>query len=90
MASRVGETVRRETGTSTPRPETAALAARYQLVTPLSGAVVLETAAQYQRFGLEQIDANSAPAIPSVPEPSTSVLVGIGVLLALRRRRAAA
>ena len=84
------ETVRRETGTTTPRPETAALAARYQLVTPLSGAVVLETAEQYQRFGLDQIDANSAPAIPSVPEPSTSVLVGIGVLLALRRRRPAA
>ena len=91
--ARLSPSIRREflTYTLVGLPDqTAALAARYQLVTPLSGAVVLETAAQYQRFGLEQIDANSAPAIPSVPEPSTSVLVGIGVLLALRRRRAAA
>ena len=38
-----------------------------QLVTPVSGAVVLERAIQYEAAGLKQIDPMSAPAIP---EPS--------------------
>jgi hypothetical protein len=63
------------------------LAGLYQLVTPVSGAVVLETKAQYQAAGLKPVDAESVPA---VPEPSTWVLLSLGALLlagrALRRR----
>lgn len=64
-------------------------AARYQLVTPYSGAVVLETQAQYERAGLKPVDASTTPLIPGgVPEPSRMILllVGLGSLLMRRRR----
>ena len=61
------------------------LAVRYQLVTPVSGAVVLETQAQYERAGLQPAPPES---VPTVPEPSAGVLLLLGVmLLAARRRR---
>jgi hypothetical protein len=66
------------------RPE---LAARYQLVTPVSGAVVLETKQQYAQNGLTPVDATAAPHIPSVPEPSTGILVILTVTTALLRRK---
>src|SRR5262249_39252956 len=40
------------------------LAARYQLVTPVTGAVVLETAEQYRAAGLEPVNAGTVPTIP--------------------------
>lgn len=43
------------------------LASQFQLVTPVSGAVVLETQEQYARAGLEAVAAES---VPSVPEPA--------------------
>ncbi len=54
-----------------------ALALRYQLVTPVSGAVVLENAAQYKEAGLKQGDAADSPSmsVPSVPEPETWALL---------------
>ncbi len=54
------------------------LAAQHQLVTPVSGAVVLETQAQYQRAGLQPVPPES---VPSVPEPSAGALMGLGLLL---------
>lgn len=62
------------------------LAGRYQLVTPVSGAVVLETAQQYQDSGLEPVPPSS---VPSIPEPATGLLlmVGTAFLLFPRRRR---
>lgn len=64
--------------------EAAQLAARYQLVTPVSGAVVLETQAQFQRAGLQPAAPES---VPSVPEPSAGLLGLLALaLLALRRR----
>ena len=65
------------------------LAASYQLVTPLSGAVVLETEEQYKRAGLEPVDPNSTPQIPRiiVPEPSRLLLLFLACSLMLCRRR---
>ncbi len=61
------------------------LAQAYQLVTPVTGAVVLETVAQFKEAGLQPIDPASAPGV--VPEPATLLLalVGGGGLLAARR-----
>jgi hypothetical protein len=56
------------------------LAVRYQLVTPVSGAVVLETAEQYRAAGLKPVDAGT---VPTIPEPETlSLLVIASVFLA--------
>jgi len=67
------------------------LAARYQLVTQNSGAVVLETNAQYVEAGLEPGNPQASPQIPSIPEPSALLLVMIaGTCAALRRQRAKA
>ena len=63
------------------------LAARYQLVTPLSGAVVLENRAQYDEHGLTPVDGDTTPRIPVVPEPSVSLLVMLAGAAALLRRR---
>lgn len=66
------------------------LAARYQLVTPVSAAVVLETKEQYDRHDLAAVDSSAAPQIPSIPEPSASLLLLVTAsLAALHRRRAA-
>ena len=63
------------------------LAARYQLVTSHSGAVVLETQQQYTDHGLTPADGNATPHVPSVPEPSTGLLVILTTAAALMRRR---
>jgi hypothetical protein len=62
------------------------LAVRYQLVTPVSGAVVLETKEQYQAAGLQPVDAMT---VPMVPEPSTWALVVLCVVgwIVLRWRK---
>ena len=62
-------------------------ASRYQLVTPVSGAIVLETQQQYQDFGLKQVDVSTTPSIPGVPEPSTALLLLMSTLGLLIRRR---
>jgi len=59
-------------------------AAKYQLVTPVSGAVVLERKEQYARFGLAQVDETTTP---SIPEPSTGMLLIVAATMAWRRRR---
>lgn len=63
------------------------LATRYQLVTPVSGAVVLETAEQYRAAGLQPVDAGT---VPTIPEPEMVILIIIaGLFLAwlLYRKR---
>ncbi|HEV2915152.1 MAG TPA: VIT domain-containing protein [Pyrinomonadaceae bacterium] len=62
------------------------LATRYQLVTPVSGAVVLETQEQYRQAGLEAVEPGT---IPTIPEPEMLLLVAIvgGVLLWLLYRQ---
>jgi Vault protein inter-alpha-trypsin domain len=56
------------------------LAVKNQIVTPVSGAVVLETKEQYDQFGLRQVDKGS---VPTIPEPETYLLIAVilGVLL---------
>jgi hypothetical protein len=48
------------------RPAAVALATEYRLVTPVSGAVVLETKQQYDEAGLTPV---SQATVPTVPEP---------------------
>jgi hypothetical protein len=65
------------------------LATAYQLVTPVTGAVVLETAAQYAANGLTPVDAAT---VPTVPEPETVTLLVVAALVviaAIRKRRRA-
>ena len=66
--------------------------AHYQLVTPISGAVVLERREQYEQHGLKQADKKTVPhmpMVPSVPEPSSTLLLMLGIFaIGLRRRRA--
>lgn len=61
------------------------LATRYQLVTPISGAVVLETDQQYRDHGLTPSDPQTVPVIPE-PTPFALVLVGLVVLMLMRRK----
>ncbi|MEQ1645337.1 MAG: VIT domain-containing protein, partial [Pyrinomonadaceae bacterium] len=50
------------------------LAVQNQLVTRVSGAVVLETQAQYDQFGLKPVDPAS---VPTIPEPHEYLLFAV-------------
>jgi hypothetical protein len=66
-----------------------ALAVRASLVTPDTGAVVLERAADYSANNLAQASGKAAQQVPVIPEPSVALLAaGAALLLTLRRRRA--
>jgi len=74
------------------REDAIALAARYRLVTPVSGAVVLETRQQFEESNLEPTHPAS---VPTVPEPHEwamiiTALAGLTLLLWQQRRRAVA
>src|SRR5215831_1843415 len=65
------------------------LATNYQLVTPLTGAVALETQEQYQRAGLEPVKSGT---VPTIPEPEEWLLMFSALLVLswiLFRRRSA-
>ncbi len=66
-----------------------AIAARYHLVTPVTGAVVLENAQQYKDNGLEPVHAGS---VPTIPEPEAWLLLLVAALVLgfawWRKRRA--
>ncbi|HRH40030.1 MAG TPA: VIT domain-containing protein [Pyrinomonadaceae bacterium] len=50
------------------------LAVKNQIVTPVTGAVVLETQQQYDQFGLKPVDKSS---VPTIPEPETYLLIAV-------------
>lgn len=50
------------------------LAVKNQLVTRVSGAVVLENQQQYDQFGLRPVEPNT---VPSIPEPEEYLLFGV-------------
>jgi hypothetical protein len=56
------------------------LAQRYQLVTPISGAVVLETQRQYDEAGLQPVEPGS---VPTIPEPEEWALLAAALLILL-------
>ncbi|OAD19592.1 inner membrane protein [Candidatus Thiomargarita nelsonii] len=60
------------------RQKAVQIAARYQLVTPVSGAVVLENQAQYQEAGLHPVDPSK---VPTIPEPEIWLLIGVVLLI---------
>ncbi len=63
------------------------MATRYQLVTPVSGAVVLENQQQYDDNNLQAVDSGT---VPTVPEPETWLLIFSTLIMlgwALYRRR---
>lgn len=76
------------------RDEAARIAAAHQLVTPVSGAVVLETAQQYVDAGLKPVTAQTGK-VPTVPEPHEWALIVASLaalawlLLGAPRRRVA-
>ncbi len=80
------EEIERMRVTPTQREEAEKLAVQLQLVTPVSGAVVLETQQQYDRHGLKPVDPAT---VPVVPEPGTValLLIGAGWLGSRRVRR---
>lgn len=60
------------------------LARQYQLVTPLSGAVVLETRRQYDEAGVEPVPPGT---VPTIPEPEVWALLAAALLALLYSRR---
>lgn len=66
--------------------EAVRLAARYQLVTPVTGAVVLETA---QQFADHQLSPADPLTVPSIPEPGVGTLLLAGLILLFWRSRSA-
>ena len=65
------------------RKAAADLAARNQIVTPVTGAVVLENQQQYAENNLKPAEPTTVPAIP---EPKTWILLLLGVCIPLLRR----
>ncbi len=74
-------------GSARRRAQAVSLAQDFQLVTSVSGAVVLETKQQFDEVGLASIDPATAP---NIPEPATVALVlgmGAAVFVVWRKRR---
>jgi hypothetical protein len=62
-----------------------ALATRYRLVTPVSGAVVLETKQQYEAAQLKPVDQATVPTLPE-PHEWALIIIACAALLWLMWR----
>lgn len=60
--------------------EAVEIASKYHLVTPFTGAVVLETQKQFSQAGLTPVDAKD---VPTIPEPETWLLIAVALFLTL-------
>lgn len=67
--------------TPTARAAALEIAARHRLVTPVSGAVVLETARQYRDAGLTPGSQVPKGVVPTVPEPHECALIVLAALM---------
>ena len=77
--------IRADLSNGTPGNDTATkLAMQYHLVTPISGAVVLETQKQYEENDLHPVDSKF---VPSIPEPNTISLLLLAVFLIIYGKR---
>ncbi|MBK1879456.1 VIT domain-containing protein [Pelagicoccus mobilis] len=63
----------------------AKLAAQHQLVTPASGAVVLENERQYKEAGLEPVKEGTTASIPDGVNSVILLVFALGSILAIRR-----
>lgn len=54
------------------------MAIDYQLVTTVSGAVVLENKSQYKESDLTPVDEQS---VPTIPEPETWLLIILSIIM---------
>lgn len=68
------------------RAEATRLGIAHRLVTPVSGAVVLENQAQYDAAGLEPVDPYEVPTIPE-PEVWMMLVVGLIMIVVVSRKR---
>jgi hypothetical protein len=64
------------------------LAAKYQLITPVSGAVVLENQQQFDEAALTPATQGTLPTVPTVPEPHewALMLIACAALMGLAWR----
>jgi len=69
-----------KSGNQAARDQALKLASQYHLVTPVSGAVVLENAQQYHEAGLAPVPPDK---VPTIPEPETWLLVGVLLVIIL-------
>jgi hypothetical protein len=74
---------------STARPAALALAVQYRLVTPISGAVVLETKQQYDESRLSPVSQTSVPTVPEPHEWALAIIAMASLTWLVRRRRLA-
>jgi hypothetical protein len=81
------ETLRLITMEKPQRDEAIKIASAYQIVTPVSGAVVLESEAQYKVAGLEQAPSDSVPTVPEPEEWALMLIVAMILAWMLLSRR---
>jgi hypothetical protein len=70
------------------RADAIALATDRQLVTPVSGAVVLETKQQYDAHNLKPVPKGSVPTVPEPHEWVLILLASAGLMWMIWRHRA--
>lgn len=76
-----------DTKTANSEAEALAIAEKYQLVTPVSGAVVLESQQQYQEAGLQPVGPETVPTIPEPEVWALMIVVASIIIWVLMRRQ---